>query len=286
VIVNVEEVLPASTTPFSDVKAEIVEALALEQAEREILDLLDEVEDARAGGALLDEIGERFSLTVKTSGSFDNAGKTTAGTDAILPDADGLLAGVFDSDVGVENDVLQIGNRGYLWYDVTTVTPARDRDLDEVREDVIVSWKSDQMNERLSAKATDLLAKAEGGTALADIAAEEGLQVQTAASVVRNTPTGELGREALTAVFEGPAGTVASAATADGNGRLIMKVTASTIPDFDAETAEAKTLQNQLSEQIRTSLLNLYVGEQQNAAGVEINNAGIARVIGLDQGGS
>lgn len=286
VIVNVEEILPASTTPFADVKAELIEDLALEQAEREILDLLDEVEDARAGGALLDEIGERFSLAVKSTGSFDNTGKTTVGTDAILPDAEGLLAGIFESDIGVENDVLQIGTRGYLWYDVTKVTPVRDRELDEVRTDVITAWKTDQLNERLSAKATELLAKAESGTSLADLAAEENLSVQKAEDMTRTQPTGDLGREALTAAFEGPAGTAASAATADGNGRIIMKVAASAIPEFDADTPEAQALGTQLSEQFQRSLINLYITEQENRAGIEINDAGIAQVIGLNQDGT
>ncbi len=286
VIVNVEEILPASTTPFADVKAELIEELSLEQAEREILDLLDEIEDARAGGALLDEIGERFSLPVKSTGSFDSAGKSTVGTDAILPDADGLLAGIFESDIGVENDVLQIGSRGYLWYDVTKVTPVRDRDLDEVRADVVTAWKEDQLNERLSAKATEVLAKAESGTSLADLAAEESLSVQNAEGVTRSEPTGDLGREALSAVFEGPTGTVASAASADGNGRVILKVAATSIPDFDAASPEAQALKNQLSEQFQRSLVNLFISEQENRAGIEINDAGIAQVIGLNQDGT
>ncbi len=286
VIVNVEEVLPASTTPFEEVKAELVEELSIEQAEREILDLLDEIEDARAGGALLDEIGERFTLPVKTTGSFDQAGKSLVGTDAILPDVEGLLAGVFASDIGVENDVLQIGNRGYLWYDVTKVTPERDRDLDEVRADVVTAWKTDQLNERLSNKAIELLAKAEGGTALSDLATEEELQVQSANELARNQPTGDIGQDALTALFEGPEGSVVTAETADSNGRLIVKVTASVIPAFDDTTPESDALGTQIAQQIRDSLLGLYISDQENQAGVEINNAGIAQVIGLGQDGA
>jgi len=283
VIMNVEEVLPASTTPFEDVKDELVQALAIEQAEREILDLLDEVEDARAGGALLDELGERFSLAVKTSGAFDQNGKTMAETDAILPNANGLLAGVFDSDIGIENDVLQIGNRGYLWYDVTKVTPERDRDLDEVREAVIAEWKSDQLNERLEAKTANLLAKAEAGTPLADLAAAEGVEVQSVDGVTRSEPKADLGRDALNKAFEGPAGSFASAESGDQTGQLVLMVTATSQPEFDAASAEVKSLGTQLSQQLQQSLVGLYITEQQDSAGVEINNAGIAQVIGLNQ---
>lgn len=286
VIVNVEEILPARTTPFDEVKAEIIEDLAREQAEREILDLFDEVEDARAGGALLDEISDRFSLRVKSSGAFDAAGKTTLDTDAILPDVDGLLAGVFDSDIGIENDVLQIGSRGYLWYEVTKVEPARDRDLDEVRDAVVTAWKTDTLNERLDEKAADLKDKAAAGTSLADLSAGEGVVVQTADGIVRNSPSGDLGQDAVTAVFAQPVGSIANAASADGAARLILKVTASDIPPFDTAAPQVSALSGQLSQQLQDTLLGQFITEQETKAGLEINNAAIAQVIGLGQDGA
>ncbi|MDN3719476.1 hypothetical protein QW131_10265 [Roseibium salinum] len=93
VILNVQEIQPEHTQPFEEVKAGIVQDLSKEQAEREILDLLDEVEDARAGGALLDEIGERFSLPVEAPEAFDSSGKSISGGEADLPDAEGLIEG-------------------------------------------------------------------------------------------------------------------------------------------------------------------------------------------------
>ena len=283
VILNVEEILPEQTTPFDQVKAEIVDELAKEQAEREILDLLDEIEDARAGGALLDEIEERFALKVQTPAAFDSAGKSISGTDVELPDAEGLVAGAFDSDVGIENDVLQIGDRGFLWYDIAKVVPARDRELDEVKSDVTAAWKADELTKRLDEKAADLLAQVETGAPLLAIAATKGLEVQSATDVVRNTPTDVLGSEALAAVFNGPVGTAASTSTADGLGRIVLKVKGSSTPTFDPSAPEVSALENQISQQMRDSLIGQYVSEQENLAGVEINSAGIAQVLGLNQ---
>ena len=283
VILNVEEILPESTKPFEEVKDEIVQSLAKEQAEREILDLLDEVEDARAGGALLDEVGERFSLTVETPAAFDASGNGEDGKPATLPDAEGLVAGTFDSDIGIENDVLQLGEQGFLWYDVAKVIPSRERTLDEVRDDVIAAWKKDELAKRLSDTAADLLAKVEGGTPFIALSAETGLEVKSAANLKRNTPSGDFGQDAVSAVFNGPVGTAAVTETGDGNGRIVLKVTGSNVPEFQTEAPQVAALGQQLSQQIQDTLLGQFISDQETKAGVEINNAGIAQLIGLDR---
>ncbi|MCX2722578.1 SurA N-terminal domain-containing protein [Roseibium salinum] len=282
VILNVQEIQPEHTQPFEEVKAGIVQDLSKEQAEREILDLLDEVEDARAGGALLDEIGERFSLPVEAPEAFDSSGKSISGGEADLPDAEGLIEGAFDSDIGIENDILQFGERGYLWYDVVEVIPSRERTLDEVRDDVVAAWKQDQLAKRLNDTAAELLAKAEGGTPLEDLATEAGLEVRTATDLQRNAPSEDLGREAISAVFSGPVGTVATAPAAD-QGRLVLKVTGATVPEFDLSAPEVAAIGDQVSQQLQDTLIGQFVSDQEDKAGVEVNNAAIARIVGLEQ---
>lgn len=283
VIVNVEEILPTSTQPFEDVRDDIVQSLATEQAEREILDLLDEVEDARAGGALLDEVGERFSLPVDAPAAFDASGNGVDGTQVGLPEAEGLVAGTFESDIGIENDVLQLGGQGFLWYDVVKVTPARDRALDEVRADVTAAWQQDELAKRLEAKATDLLARAEDGTPFVALAAQAGLETKSADGLKRNTPSGDLGRDAITAVFSGPTGTTVQTASADGTGRLVLKVTGTSVPSFDPSASQAVSIGDQLSRQLSDTLLGQFITDRENKAGVEINNTAVSQILGLHE---
>ncbi|MHA7772898.1 SurA N-terminal domain-containing protein [Roseibium sp. M-1] len=282
VIVNVEEVLPESVKPFEEVRETIVTELAREQAEREILDLLDEIEDAIAGGATLSEVSERFSLPLETPAAFDASGNGEAGGSVSLPAAEGLLEATFDSDIGIVNDVLQLGTQGFVWYDVTKVIPSRDRTLDEVRADVITAWKREELSKRLSDTAADLLAKAENGTPFIALAAETGLEINIASGLKRNTPSGDFGREAVSAAFSGPVGTAAVTETADGQGRLVLKVTNSTIPDFNADAPEVTALGTQLSQQIQDTLLGQFISDRETKEGVRINDAAVARVLGLD----
>src|SRR5690606_28626167 len=155
VILKVAEVTPAHTTPFEEVKAELKQEIATRQAEAEVLDLHDEIEDARAGGATLKEVAERFNLTVASPAAFDRGGTDSAGNTVDLPDASDLISEVFESDVGVENDPLPLGARGFVWFEVTEVTPERDRTLDEVRDKVVERWQADQRKERLAQMAAD-----------------------------------------------------------------------------------------------------------------------------------
>ncbi|GAB4576639.1 MAG: peptidylprolyl isomerase [Roseibium sp.] len=283
VIVNVEEILPESTRPFEEVREQIVGELAREQAEREILDLLDEIEDARAGGALLAEVGERFSLPVNEPAAFDESGNGTDGKPVgDLPDAEGLVSGAFESDVGIENDVVQLGGQGFLWYEVVEVTPSHDRTLDEVRDDVIKAWTAVELEKRLDETAADLLAKAESGTPFIALAAETGLEVKTAEGLTRSAPSGDLGRNALTAVFSGPVGTSAEAPSADGKGRIVLKVTGSSVPEFDPDAQQVAAIGSQLSRQLSDTVLGQFITDREDAAGVEINAAGVSRILGLD----
>ena len=67
-----------------------------------------------------------------------------------------MIAPAFASDVGVDNDPLQMPDGGYLWFDVNGITPSHDRTLDQVKDEVEARWRDDEIAKRLKAKADDL----------------------------------------------------------------------------------------------------------------------------------
>jgi peptidyl-prolyl cis-trans isomerase D len=280
VILNILEVLPEQQQPFEEVMDELKTTLANEQAEREILDLIDEIEDARAGGALLTEIGERFNLTLTSPQAFDSTGKDENANEVSLPDAGGLLAAVFDSDLGVENDPLELGSQGFLWFEVSEVIPARDRDLDEVRDDVVADWKKTETEKRLQARAEELIAQAEAGATLEALAEAEGLEVKSAPGIQRGVAAGEISQSAATRVFSRPVGTVLEVPAAEGTGRLVVKVETASVPDMDSASAEVAEVWTRFGQQLQDSLLNQYVADIEAKAGVEVNEGSINQLIG------
>lgn len=282
VILDVAEISPAATQPFEDVRDEIKASLALAAAEEDVMDLHDEIEDARAGGTTLAEIGTRFNLTPVTIAAVDSTGKDASGNAVPLPGTGDLLAKAFDSDVGVENDVLASGQRGYLWFEVASVTPARDRDLSEVRPAVVTAWLEAEREKKLADLALATAERLRKGETLDAIAAELGLEIKTDPALKRNLATADLPATSASEVFTGPVGTVVEAAGTGGN-RVVLVVDSIATPAFFIEAEEIKPIDEQITRQLQDSLLNQLVSQVEKDKGVEINQAGIAQVIGTSQ---
>lgn len=280
VILKVSEVQPARTRPLEEVEDTLRQELAEATAEREVLDLHDEVEDARAGGATLAEVAGRFSLSVEKLAPFDSAGKDKDGSEIKLPEARDFISEVFQSDVGVENDPLQVGRRGFLWFEVEEVTPERDRELGEVRDQVVERWKSGKRAEKLNEIAKSAKDELDGGKTLDDVAMGLGVEVKTSEPVTRGNPSGDLTAEAVSAAFSGPTGTIASAEGKDGH-RLLLVVDEISAPAFFAEAGDAAQLGQRLAQGLQDSIVAQYVGTMENRIGVSIDQAALSRLLGL-----
>src|SRR5690606_11567817 len=137
-------------------------------------------EDARAAGDTLREAAEKLRLKVVTVEAIDRAGQRPDGSIIRdLPASAALIQAVFDAETGIENDGLETANNGYVFYEVDGITPARDRELDEVREKVVADWTSEEAVKRLAAKASELEKRLKDGTSLEAIAEELQLEKQT-----------------------------------------------------------------------------------------------------------
>ena len=73
-----------------------------------------------------------------------------------LPGID-VIGSAFRSDMGVENEPMQMPGGGYVWFEVAGIKPSRERNLDEVRARVEEKWHEDQVSERLKAKAAEII---------------------------------------------------------------------------------------------------------------------------------
>src|SRR5690606_38455033 len=113
--------------------------------------------DSRAAGATLEEAAESLGLTVRTVGAVDRNGLRPDGTIVDdLPQSRELLRGAFEAEIAAENPPLDIGSRGYLFYEVRSITAARDRALEEVRERVLADWRAEEVSRIVAEKAAEI----------------------------------------------------------------------------------------------------------------------------------
>lgn len=281
VMVRVTTIEPEAVKSFDEVKADIKKELAEARAAAEIADQLDVIEDARAGGDTLDDIAAKYGLKVITIPAVDQAGKDEKGNPITdIPGGTAIIPAAFQSDVGIENDPIQFAPNSYVWFEVTAVNAARDRELSEVRDAVIADWKKDQLDKKLAAKAEDAKTRLGAGEDIARVAADLGVEVKTATAVKRSTTaTDDLSAAVIQAAFSGPKGTAAVAAGVPPQSKVVLVVTDVVTPPYVAGMPEMADPKNQLSGQIGNDLLSQYIAQLQDRLGVHINQTALQTIL-------
>ena len=140
-LVHVVKVEPENVKPFDQVAAEIKQAIATDRARSEIAAIHDKVEDERAGGSRLTEIAQKLNLKARTIEAVDRQGRDPDGKPISDLPSTNVISSAFGSDVGVENEPLQMAGGGYLWFEVLGVKRSGERTLDEVRAQVEQRWR-------------------------------------------------------------------------------------------------------------------------------------------------
>ena len=156
-LVHVLSVTPGSVQPFADVVATVKKDLATERAAADVVTVHDKIEDARVSGKSLIEAAKSVGLEAQAIPAVDASGLDREGKPVQLPEAKSLLRAVFASDIGVDDAPISTKDRGYVWFDVTKVDPARAKSFDEVKDAVEKAWREEQVTKALSAKAADLV---------------------------------------------------------------------------------------------------------------------------------
>ena len=280
VIVRVTKVQPESTKPFEEVAADVKREVALERARQEIDSLHDAVEDLRASARPLNEVAREKGLPLVSVPALDRSGRDKAGNPvADLPEREALIAAVFSTDIGADNEPLRTRDGGYVWYDVTGVEPARDKTLDEVREAVVTQWRSEQISRQLTERARAIVERIEKGEPLEAIAGELGMEAKSVTDLARGASREDLSADVVNRMFATPVGKAASAAGSDES-RVAFKVTGAGMPPFVTSTNEAQRIEEQLRILLTDDLLGQYIAQLQKDLGVSINRENMRRAIG------
>ena len=281
VLLQVGKIEPGEEKTYDQMAAQIKRELAESRARNQVGALRDKIEDERAAGSTLAEAAKKLGLKAISIDAIDRSGRAPDGKPvAGLPPAQNLITSIFSSDVGVDTDALQLPNGGYLYYDVTGVTPSRERSLDEVKSEVTTRWRDDEIAKRLQAKADDLLAKVKAGTSLEQAANEAGFKVQNATDLQRGKAAGFVPAKVVEAVFRTPKG---SAGTSEGDketDRIVFRVIDVTVPPLDPNSAQGKAVTTTLENSYSDDLLTEYIGRLEGDFGVNVNQSALNQVVG------
>jgi peptidyl-prolyl cis-trans isomerase D len=278
VLVHVVKIEPEKVPTFEEATEQLRTDLANEKAKSEVTAIYDKVEDERSLGKPLAETADKLKLDARTV-EIDRFGRDPKNQPvANLPQQQRLITGAFTADIGTDNDPLQVDG-GYVWFEVSGITPERDRTLDEVKDQVEMRWREDEIANRLRTKAATFLDKVKGGTSLADAAAADNLKVETRAEIKRSSTTPPLTERSLDAIFRTAKDAYGSAQAEQPGEQLVFRVTAVVEPTTDLASEDSKRLRGALNNAMVGDVQNEYIQLLEREIGVTINERALQQVL-------
>ncbi|WP_441236426.1 SurA N-terminal domain-containing protein [Bradyrhizobium sp. 930_D9_N1_4] len=283
-IVKVDKIEPGKEADYASLAADIKREIATERARVKVNDLRDKMEDERGGGASVIDAAQKLGLAAVTIDAVDRSGRAPNGQPvSTIPQGLDVVSQAFNTDVGVDNDSISFKG-GYVWYDVLGITPSRDRNLDEVRDQVEARWRQDQIAAKLKTKATEMVQKLEAGGKLADEAAAINAKVETATGFKRDDSPAGVPANVVSAAFRTAKDAVGQTAVSGGSEVIVFRVTDIVEPAVNAASDDAvKKLKDSLDRALTDEQVASYVTKLQTDIGTTINQAAFAQVTGANQ---
>ncbi|MET4241636.1 SurA N-terminal domain-containing protein [Bradyrhizobium sp. RT10b] len=282
-IVKVDKIEPGSEANYASLVGDIKREIATERARVKVNDLRDKMEDERGGGASVIDAAQKLGLTAVTIDAVDRSGRAPNGQPVTsIPQGLDVVSQAFNTDVGVDNDAISFKG-GYVWYDVLAITPSRDRNLDEVRDQVEARWRQDQIAAKLKTKATEMVQKLEQGGKLADEAAAINAKVETASGFKRDDSPAGVPASVVAAAFRTAKDGVGQTAVSGGSEVIVFRVTDIVEPAVDAASDAVKKLKDSLDRALTDEQVASYVNKLETDIGTTINQAAFAQVTGANQ---
>lgn len=283
VLLRVNGVQQQHLKSFDDVKDEIRGVMAQERAKREVLAQHDKIDEARLGGATLEEAAKAVNLTVREIAAVDTDGNGPDGKPiADIPLQAKVLETAFRTDQGDVTPTLQDGE-AYAWIDVRGVTAPRDRPFEEAKPLVETRWRQEEVEKRLDARASAALEELKKGKTLEQVSANLKASVEQA-ETTRLGGAPSITPEQAKAIFLTAVDSFGQTPTDRQGGRLVYKVTADNDRPFDPAQPDDSGQIGRISESMGNDLVTALVRQLRDQLGAKLDPAAIAQVTGGSAG--
>jgi peptidyl-prolyl cis-trans isomerase D len=283
VLIRTTNIEPAVERTLDQVKTQVRDKIARQKAEAKLQSVIDEVEDNRAAGKTLKETAEIVKVDFMEVPATDRYNKGPDGQAAVkLPDAMSILKTSFDSDVGLENEPVELRDGGYAWVDVVAITPPKQKPFDEVKEEVKKLAIESERARFVAELADKLVERANKGESMDALAKEAGApKAETSLPFTRTTDPHGLSKDAVKVAFKLKKGDAGSALASGNQTRLVLKLT-EIKPAPELTTEQREKISKDLRAKLTDEVLSEYVIALQNNLGTSINQTEFRRATGAE----
>ena len=277
-LLHLERVTPATVRPFEEVREALAEELARRRAADRLPSVAERLDDALAAGedlaAAARAVGARhIRLPAVDAQGRDGEGRAIDGIE-LSPE---MLQEIFATPAGRTS--LLVHGKDDRWFvvRVESVTPSRDRRLEEVRVPAEIGWRIERQRELARERATALLERARAGETLADLArAVPGLSLATVGPLRRRGDPEPLGPEVTRALFATPPGRIAEQPVPTPEGFAL--VATDEIREAPAEL-DLAPFRRELRESLGEAILVGYEQALRRRFPVETDSSALARIV-------
>ena len=266
-VLVVDRIQPGRQPDFAEVRSRLRADLAREQAVDALVKLANQLEDALAGGASLEEAATGLDTRLVRLRGVESSGATANGpAEEKLLKSGRFLDAAFETGEAQLSDLTETPDGGYFILRVDRVDPPALEPFDKVRKDVEAAWRDGKLANAARERANKLLEELRAGRALDTVAAEAKLSVARTPAFTRydQDENSALPSALVTELFRVKPGEAVDGATGDGHAVAVLdKIEPATAkagdPDFDALAAELKNaIAADLLEQYTRSLRRIY----------------------------
>jgi peptidyl-prolyl cis-trans isomerase D len=277
-LLRLERIEPEFVQPFEEVRQTLADEIARRRAADRLPAVAERLDDALAAGDDLASaaraVGARhLRLPAVDAQGRDGDGRAIDGID-LSPE---MLQEIAATPAGRTS--LLVHGKDDRWFavKVESVTPSRDRRLEEIRLPVEIGWRMERQRELTRERALALLERARAGESLAELArGTPGLSLATVGPLRRRGDPEPLGPEVTRALFATPPGGIAEqpAATPEG---FALVATDEILP-APAEL-DLAPLRRELRESLGEAILAGYEQELRRRFPVETDGRALARIL-------
>lgn len=273
--VHVSAIEAGGAPTLEEARDDIVARLGADAARSEITDILDQIEELRAAFTPIEEIAERYGLPVYDVDLTQSGAELSVLPNLAPEDYQRVAQAVYQAEEGRLTPAVPLAGNAHVWFDLESINPARDQSLDEVRDQVAMAITEERTNNALLELGNSIVARLQGGEALADVAAELSLFPQISAPFTRfGAEDGTIDATVAASAFAGGPDHKGSAVSETGEFIVFDVVDAAAPADPLAEEVVAG-----LDEEARIGLENEFVAAVREDAGLRINQQALTQLL-------
>ena len=273
-IVRVVDITPGHKPTLEEARPQIVADLTREMALDDLVKRANKIEDVLAGGGALEEAATEVGAKLRKVGPMDAAKKERIGTPyAGLPNDGVFVETVFGTEKGKTSRLTDLNSGGFFLVRIDDVIASARRPLDEVRDSVVKSWQTEQLDVVAKKTADAVAEEAKAGKPFLKIAEERKLAVQTGKPVSRFATAGEtvIPQALLADVFKAAKDGVVLGQTVEGY--AVARVTEIAAAKPERESADYKRLVETIAGAYSNDLVQSYTRALRNEYTVTVNDA-------------